>query len=458
MELTSLRAISPVDGRYAEKTNPLRDVASEYALIRFRVLVEVRWLQFLADEPAIGDIEPLPPVLKDLTNAIVDRFDGEAASRIKAIERKTNHDVKACEYYLKERLGDAAGTRAYREFIHFGCTSEDINNLAYGLMLRHARDDVLLPVMTRIEATLKAVARRHAATPMLSRTHGQAASPTTIGKEFANVAARLARQSGALRNLAILGKFNGAVGTYGAHSAAYPDVDWPELSRRFVHSLGLEHNPLTTQIEPHDWIAEYCHTLSRYNVVVTDFCRDMWGYISLGYFRQRSVEGEVGSSTMPHKVNPIDFENAEGNAGTANALLGFFADKLPVSRWQRDLTDSTVLRNVGVGLAHTLIGLTSLERGLARVDIDEARLAADLDESWEVLTEAIQTVMRRHGLKNPYEQLKSLSRGQALSAEQVRAFITALDLPDADKQRLLALTPAGYTGLAEALTRAFVEA
>ncbi len=453
MDTFTLRAISPVDGRYAAKGSSLREHNSEFALIRYRILVEIRWLQFMADEPQMPEVGPLPRGVKDLLNDIADNFDSEAAARVKAIEATTNHDVKACEYYLKERLEQVADVGSIPRFLHFACTSEDINNLAYALMLRHSRDDVLLPAMLNLQTQLGHLANRHAETPMLSRTHGQTASPATLGKEFRNVFARLQRQRSQLKQQPILGKFNGAVGNYAAHAIAYPDIDWPSLGAKFVESLGLVNNPHTTQIEPHDWIAEYCHTLSRYNTILVDFCRDMWSYISLGYFTQRLVEGEVGSSTMPHKVNPIDFENAEGNLGLANCMLEFFAGKLPISRWQRDLTDSTVLRNVGVALAHSLIAYQSLDKGLGKVAVNEPRLAADLDASWEVLGEAIQTVMRRHGLPNPYEQLKALTRGQAINQESLASFINQLDLPDDEKARLLALSPQSYVGFSGPLAR-----
>ena len=453
MELTTLRAISPVDGRYASKAAPLRDIFSEFGLIRFRVLVEVRWLQFLADEPAIAELPPLPGHLKDMLNRVVDRFAGEDAARVKAIEATTNHDVKAVEYFLGERLGEGADASRVRGFIHFGCTSEDVNNLAYALMLRHGRDDVLLPAMRELGASLDAMARQHAGLAMLSRTHGQTASPTTLGKEIANVAERLRLQRRGLQQVAVRGKFNGAVGNFNAHAAAYPDVDWPALSARFMESLGLAPNAFTTQIEPHDWIAELFDATTRFNTVLTDLCRDIWGYISWGYFRQRTVAGEVGSSTMPHKVNPIDFENAEGNLGIANALLEHFAAKLPISRWQRDLTDSTVLRNLGVALAHSLIAYSSVMKGLSRIQPDPARIAQDLEPNWEVLGEAIQTAMRRHGLQNPYEQLKALTRGRRVTPDEMRAFIAGLGLPDEAEHHLLALTPATYTGLAAELAR-----
>lgn len=453
MTLNSITALSPVDGRYANSVNNLRPYLSEFALIRYRVLIEVRWLQWLADEPSLTEIGPLPSLVKDLLNQICDDFDVEAAERIKSIEKTTNHDVKACEYYLKEKLKDISEVSNIYEFFHFACTSEDINNLAYAMMLRNARDTVLNNSMRSLENELGSLASRYAETPMLARTHGQSASPTTVGKEFRNVTARLKRQRQAFRDVEVLGKFNGAVGSFAAHHVAYPDTDWPSVAQAFVESLGLNYNPLTTQIEPHDWIAEYCHSLSRFNVVLIDLSRDIWGYISLGYFRQRPVEGEVGSSTMPHKVNPIDFENAEGNLGVANALLGFFAGKLPISRWQRDLTDSTVLRNLGVALAHSQIALSALQRGLGKLDIDENRLAADLDQNWEVLAEAIQTVMRRYGLPEPYEQLKQLTRGQRITPDTLQSFVNQLDLPPNVKAELAQLTPAGYIGLAAKLAR-----
>ncbi len=453
MELTTLRALSPVDGRYASKAAPLRDIFSEYGLIRFRVLVEIRWLQFLADEPAVAEFGPLAADLAATLDRIVEDFGDQDALRVKAIEATTNHDVKAVEYFIGEQLGNGPGAAAVRGFIHFGCTSEDINNLAYALMLRDGRDAVLLPAMAGLTAALDAMAEQHAALPMLSRTHGQTASPTTLGKELANFVERLREQSTALGRVPIRGKFNGAVGNFNAHAAAYPSVDWPSLSARFVESLGLEANRMTTQIEPHDWIAAYCDALARYDTVLLDFCRDVWGYISLGYFRQRKVEGEVGSSTMPHKINPIDFENAEGNLGVANALLRHFAEKLPVSRWQRDLTDSTVLRNLGTAHAHALIAIDSCRKGLGKLQPDPARIDADLAEAWEVLGEAVQTVMRRYGIEEPYEKLKALTRGQRIDRESLAAFIRSLDIPEPERQRLLALTPSRYTGLAEALTR-----
>ena len=453
MDTTPLTAVSPVDGRYAGRAARLRPVFSEYGLIRYRVAVEARWLLALAAEPGIVELEPVEGEPLALLQALASGLALAQAERVKAIESETNHDVKAVEYFLKEQLAPADPGGRLREFFHFACTSEDINNLAYALMLRDARDSILGPEQKAMVARLVSLAEDHAALPMLSRTHGQAASPTTLGKEFANFAWRLGHLEQGFARVEILGKLNGAVGNYNAHLAAYPDVDWPHVSRRFVESLGLAWNPYTTQIEPHDWIAEYCHALERFNTALTDLCRDLWGYVSLGYFRQKLVAGEVGSSTMPHKVNPIDFENAEGNLGIANALLAHFAAKLPISRWQRDLTDSTVLRNIGVALAHSLIAYASVMKGLERVEPDAERLAQDLDQNWEVLGEAIQTAMRRHGLENPYEQLKALTRGRRVGATEIRAFIAGLGLPEEATRRLLELTPASYTGLAARLAR-----
>ena len=446
-----LLALSPLDGRYAAKVDALRPIFSEYGLVRARVRVEVEWLLALAAEPGIVELAPFPADAAARLRALADGFSADDAARVKAIERTTNHDVKAVEYFIKERLeGDAALAPAL-EFVHFACTSEDINNLAYGLMLAEARASVLLPALDGIVASLRALAHAQAAQPMLSRTHGQTASPTTLGKEMANVVARLERQRAQLAAVELTGKVNGAVGNYNAHVAAYPEVDWPVFARRFVEGLGLVFNPYTTQIEPHDCIAELGDAARRANTILVDLCRDTWGYISLGYFRQKLKEGEVGSSTMPHKVNPIDFENAEGNFGIANALFGHFSGKLPISRWQRDLTDSTVLRALGTAFGHTLVALDSLAKGLGKLTVAPDRLGADLDAAWEVLAEAVQTVMRRHGLPNPYEQLKALTRGQGITADSMRAFIDGLDLPAAERDRLLALTPAGYTGLAARL-------
>lgn len=454
MELSALTAVSPVDGRYGSKTADLRAVFSEFGLIRFRVQVEIRWLQQLAAHPQIVEVPALSEAANAQLNRIVDEFGIEHAERIKEIERTTNHDVKAVEYFIKEQIADNAELAAISEFVHFACTSEDINNTAYALMLRHGRDEVLLPQLRRVLNRLDTMARELAEAPMLSRTHGQPASPTTLGKEMANIAARLARQAEQLRQVPVLAKLNGAVGNFNAHRAAYPEVDWPALSRDFIESLGLAWNPLTTQIEPHDWIAEYCDALARANTVLIDASRDFWGYISLGHFRQRKVAGEVGSSTMPHKVNPIDFENAEGNLGLANAVLRHLAEKLPVSRWQRDLTDSTVLRNLGVATGHSLLAWTSLLQGLEKLDADPQRLADELDDNWEVLGEAVQTVMRRHGHADAYEQLKELTRGRRLGSSELREFIQGLDLPADARDRLLALTPARYTGFAAELARA----
>ena len=453
MKVSSLRALSPADGRYADKVNSLRDIFSEYGLIRFRVLVEIRWLQYLADEPDIGELGPPSSVMKDVLNNIVDDFSLDDAEHVKKIEATTNHDVKAVEYFIREKLGDGPETQSLKDFLHFSCTSEDINNLSYALMLRSARSDVLRVQMRELRSKLKGLARDHADLPMLSRTHGQTASPTTLGKELANVVARLERIEKQFGNVAILGKFNGAVGNYNAHVIAYPDADWKAISHRFIESLGLTPNPYTTQIEPHDWTAEYCHALVRYNTVLIDFSRDIWGYISLGYFKQRVAKDEVGSSTMPHKVNPIDFENAEGNLGMANALLSHFAEKLPISRWQRDLTDSTVQRNLGVAVAYLIIALQSLLKGVGKLQVNDAAIRADVSQAWEVLAEAVQTVMRRYGIPNPYEKLKALTRGQAVTKEILLEFIQTLEIPDTEKDRLLKLTPEAYIGLADEQAR-----
>jgi len=453
-ENARLTALSPLDGRYAAKVDALRDAFSEHALIRQRVRVEIAWLRALAAEAAIVEVPSFSREAQATLDAIGTSFSVADAARVKAIERTTNHDVKAVEYWLKERVASFPEIARVAEFIHFACTSEDINNLAYGIALDEARRVTLLPLLEAVAADLRALAHAHAETPMLSRTHGQPATPTTLGKEFANVYARLERQIASFARMPIKGKMNGAVGNYNAHAIAYPDVDWEKIAARAVTSLGLEFNPYTTQIEPHDGIAEYCDALARANTILIDLDRDVWGYVSLGYFRQRMREGEVGSSTMPHKVNPIDFENSEGNLGLANALLRYLAEKLPVSRWQRDLTDSTVLRNLGVAIGHTTLGLMALRQGLAKLDVDTKRIAADLDANWEVLAEAIQTVMRRHGLPEPYEQLKALTRGRTgMTRESLRAFIETLELPADAKARLLALTPASYVGLAAPLAR-----
>ena len=451
MKVSPLRALSPADGRYAAKADSLRDILSEYGLIRYRVLVEVRWLQCLADEPAIAELEPLSSVMKDVLNDLVDNFSLDDAERVKAIEARTNHDVKAVEYFIRERLGEGPETDRLKDFLHFACTSEDINNLSYALMLRTAFSAALRPQMQALRRMIANLAREYADVPMLSRTHGQTASPTTVGKEFMNVAHRLKRAELGLGKVEILGKFNGAVGNYNAHHVAYPDADWRAISQRFIESLGLVQNTHTTQIEPHDWTAEYAHAVVRYNTILIDFCRDVWGYISLGYFKQKLKKDEVGSSTMPHKVNPIDFENAEGNLGMSTALLSHFAEKLPVSRWQRDLTDSTVQRNFGVALAYTIIAMQSASKGVSKLELNRAAIDADVDQAWEVLGEAVQTVMRRYGIPEPYEKLKELTRGQDVTRESLATFIATLELPAAEKERLLALTPSTYTGLAAQL-------
>jgi adenylosuccinate lyase len=453
MSDAQLLALSPLDGRYAGKVDVLRPIFSEYGLIRARVKVEVEWLLALAAEPAIVELPAFSASAAGRLRALADDLSVADAARVKEIERTTNHDVKAVEYLIKERLRDDAELAPALEFVHFACTSEDINNLSYALMLSEARQTVLLPRLDALIQTLRMMARDHAALPMLARTHGQTASPTTIGKELANVVARLQRQGELLAAAQMPGKINGAVGNYNAHVAAYPEVDWTAFSKRFVESLGLDWQAYTTQIEPHDGIAEVCDAQKRIDTICVDLCRDIWGYISLGYFKQAVKAGEVGSSTMPHKVNPIDFENAEGNFGIANALFEHFAAKLPISRWQRDLTDSTVLRALGTAFGHALIGYDALMRGLGKLSANPERLAADLDAAWEVLAEAVQTVMRRHGLPNPYEQLKALTRGHGIDATAMRGFIAGLDLPADAKQRLLDMTPGSYTGLAERLAR-----
>jgi adenylosuccinate lyase len=453
MKVSTLKALSPADGRYADKVNGLRDIFSEYGLIRFRVLVEVRWLQTLADEREIPEIEPLSAVLKDLLNGIVDDFSLDDAERVKKIEATTNHDVKAVEYFIREKIGGGPDTGPLKDFLHFGCTSEDINNLAYALMLRSARSEVLIPLMRELKAKLQSMARQNADVAMLSRTHGQPASPTTLGKETANFVKRLEAAQRQLGGIAIRGKFNGAVGNYNAHVVAYPDADWRGISERFIGALGLEPNSHTTQIEPHDWTAEYAHALVRYNTILIDLCRDVWSYISLGYFKQKVARDEVGSSTMPHKVNPIDFENAEGNLGMATALLGHFAEKLPISRWQRDLTDSTVQRNFGVALGYIVIAIRSAIKGIDKLRVNNDAIRADIDAAWELLAEPVQTVMRRYGIPEPYEKLKALTRGQAVTRELIHGFIETLEIPASEKSRLLALTPATYLGLAAELAR-----
>lgn len=449
MKLSSLSALSPIDGRYADKTWDLREVFSEYGLMRYRVIVEVRWLQALAADEGIPEVPNLSYESTQALNRIIEDFDETEAQRVKAIEDTTNHDVKAIEYYLKEKIESNEELLKISEFFHFACTSEDINNLSHALMLRDARSRFVLPMMDSVIGSIQALAQRYADLPMLSRTHGQPASPTTLGKEMAVFVYRLQRQRQQLLNVQILGKMNGAVGNFNAHMAAYPEVDWRTLSNNFIIKLKLEPNPFTTQIESHDYIAEYFNVLGRFNTILTDFCRDVWAYISVGYFRQKTVEGEVGSSTMPHKVNPIDFENAEGNLGLANAIMQHLAEKLPVSRWQRDLTDSTVLRNLGVGIAHGVIAYQSILKGISKLEADETRLASDLDNNWEVLGEAIQTIMRRHGIEQPYEKLKELTRGRKVDAAILAEFVKGLDLPAAEKKRILEMSPGSYTGNAE---------
>lgn len=453
MSVTSITAISPVDGRYAQKTEPLRLLMSEYGLIKARFAVEVRWLQALANHPGIPEV----PTFSALANAYLDNqikiFDEQTANKVKSIEATTNHDVKAVEYYLKNKLSEVEELDAIKEFAHFACTSEDINNISYALIIRDATKYNLSPEIKLIADKLKAFSTEYAQLPMMARTHGQPASPTTLGKEFANVVARLNRQSQQLDAIDICAKMNGATGNFNAHMSAYPEVDWQQLSQEFIENLGLSWNQHTTQIEPHDWIAELCHVLCRINTILIDLSRDIWGYIAIGYFKQKTMAGEVGSSTMPHKVNPIDFENAEGNLGIANALLTHFANKLPISRWQRDLTDSTVLRNIGVAFAHSLIAYSSLLKGLNKLQVNQDVIEKDLAKNVDVLSEAVQTVMRRYGLPEPYEQLKAFTRGKQIDHEALRNFIEALDLPRDVKEKLQALTPAQYIGLAAQLAQ-----
>ncbi|ADP97852.1 adenylosuccinate lyase [Marinobacter adhaerens] len=446
MELTALTAISPVDGRYGNKVSVFREIFSEYGLIRNRVTVEIRWLQKLAAHPGVAEVPAFSADANGFLDRLVSEFSLEDAERIKDIERTTNHDVKAVEYFIKEKIASVPELHAVTEFVHFACTSEDINNLSHALMLREGLDHGLLPAMDRVVDKLAQLSHDHAEQPMLSRTHGQTASPTTVGKELANVVHRLRRQVKQIRETELLGKINGAVGNYNAHLSAYPEIDWAQNAREFIESLGLDWNPYTTQIEPHDYIAELYDSVARFNTILIDLDRDVWGYISLGYFKQKTVEGEVGSSTMPHKVNPIDFENSEGNLGIANALFSHLSAKLPISRWQRDLTDSTVLRNLGVGFAHSLIAYEATLKGLGKLEINPARLDEDLDHAWEVLAEPIQTVMRRYNIEKPYEKLKALTRGKAMTPEVIKNFVESLDIPDQAKAELMALTPGRYIG------------
>ncbi|WP_304169392.1 adenylosuccinate lyase [Lonsdalea britannica] len=448
MELTSLTAVSPIDGRYGDKVSALRTIFSEYGLLKFRVQVEVRWLQKLASCAAIKEVPSFDADANAYLDKIVAEFSVEDAARIKTIERTTNHDVKAVEYFLKEKVAAVPALQAVNEFIHFACTSEDINNLSHALMLETARRDVVLPFWRKTIDAIAALAQEYRDIPLLSRTHGQPATPSTIGKEFANVAYRMERQFRQLSQVEVMGKINGAVGNYNAHMVAYPDVDWHTFSEEFVTSLGITWNPYTTQIEPHDYIAELFDCVSRFNTILIDFDRDVWGYVALNHFKQKTIAGEIGSSTMPHKVNPIDFENSEGNLGLANAVLGHLSTKLPVSRWQRDLTDSTVLRNLGVGLGYALIAYQSTLKGISKLEVNRDRLLDELDHSWEVLAEPIQTVMRRYGIEKPYEKLKELTRGKRVDAEGMKTFIDSLELPEEEKVRLKELTPANYIGRA----------
>ncbi|NQY49772.1 MAG: adenylosuccinate lyase [Colwellia sp.] len=448
MELSALSAISPVDGRYGSKVKSLRPIFSEFGLIKYRVTVEVRWLQKLAETSAIAEVPAFSAQANAALDAIVTDFSEADALSIKKIEATTNHDVKAVEYFLKDKIADNAELHAVTEFIHFACTSEDINNLSHGLMLNDCREQVLLPEMDKILAAIKALAIEYKTIPMMCRTHGQPASPSTLGKEMANVYVRLQRQREQIAKVELLGKINGAVGNYNAHLSAYPEVDWHEYANEFVTSLGLSFNPFTTQIEPHDYIAELFDAIARFNTILIDFDRDIWGYIAMGHFKQKTIAGEIGSSTMPHKVNPIDFENSEGNLGIANALFSHLAQKLPISRWQRDLTDSTVLRNLGVGFAHAIIAYGATLKGISKLQVNEANLAAELDSNWEVLAEPVQTVMRRYGIEKPYEKLKELTRGKRVNGDSMRAFIMTLELPDHAKAQLCEMTPASYIGRA----------
>ena len=456
MTYETATALSPLDGRYANKLDPLRSIFSEYGLIARRLEVEVKWLQTLSSLPEITEVPQFSAESESKLSAVLTGFDLDGAAQVKDIEKTTNHDVKAIEYYLKDAIASDPGLAAASEFVHFACTSEDINNLSHALMLRDGVP-VIAREMRAIIGGIEAIAREHATLPMLSRTHGQTASPTTLGKEMANVAVRLKRQLDAVESIEPLGKFNGAVGNFNAHMSAYPSLDWDRISRDFVESLNLTWNPMTTQIEPHDYMAEMFQAIMRFNTVVIDFDRDIWSYISLGYFKQKTIAGEIGSSTMPHKVNPIDFENSEGNLGLANAILAHLAEKLPVSRWQRDLTDSTVLRNMGVGFGYSLLAYASTLKGISKLEVNAAKLAADLDNSWEVLAEPIQTVMLRYGIPEPYEKLKALTRGQAITKELLQAFIDTLELPAPVIEELRALTPATYIGMADTLTQKWLD-
>ncbi|SMN13572.1 Adenylosuccinate lyase [Bathymodiolus heckerae thiotrophic gill symbiont] len=453
MQLNQLTAISPIDGRYFDKTNTLSEIFSEFGLIKYRVLIEVKWLQAMADNDSISEVPAFSQLASQFLTAIATNFSLADAQAVKDIEKTTNHDVKAVEYFLKDKIKDNAELNAVSEFFHFACTSEDINNLSHALMLVDGRD-VLITQMQNILSLMTSLAQDNAAIPMLSRTHGQTASPTTVGKEMANFAYRLKRQIKHLEKVQVMGKFNGAVGNFNAHICAYPDLDWQRISQAFIKDLGVNYATYTTQIEAHDYMAEYFHSINRFNTILIDFCRDIWGYISLGYFKQKTIAGEVGSSTMPHKVNPIDFENGEGNLGIANALNTHLADKLAISRWQRDLSDSTVLRNLGVSCAHCLVAYASIAKGIGKLEINETKLLADLDSSWEVLAEPIQTIMRRYGIENPYEKLKALTRGNTIDAQVLADFVKDLDVPEEAKQALAELTPMTYIGDAQKLASA----
>ncbi|MFC0179841.1 adenylosuccinate lyase [Thorsellia kenyensis] len=446
MELTELNAISPIDGRYGDKTTILKSIFSEYGLLKYRVIVEVKWLKMLSLHPDIKEVPKFSSSSYDFLDAIVEKFDLAEAQKIKLIEKTTNHDVKAVEYYLKEKIADISELNAISEFIHFACTSEDINNLSHGLMLKEAKESVLVPYWTEIINKMKSLASQYATIPLLSRTHGQPATPSTLGKEFANVAYRFQRQLFQLNQIEFLGKINGAVGNFNAHLSAYPEIDWRATSEKFIEDLGLTYNPFTTQIEPHDYIAELFDCIARFNTILIDLDRDIWGYIALNHFKQKTVAGEIGSSTMPHKVNPIDFENSEGNLGLANAIMNHLSAKLPISRWQRDLTDSTVLRNLGVGLGYALIAYQATLKGLNKLEVNEAGLLEELDKNWEVLAEPIQTVMRRYNIEKPYEKLKELTRGKRVDKESMQKFIESLDIPSEEKTRLKSLTPSNYLG------------
>ena len=446
MELSPLTAISPIDGRYSDKTQSLRPFFSEYGLLRARVEVELRWIHILADNAEITEVPKLSSAAEDFINHLITSFSVEDAAEIKAIELETNHDVKAVEYFIKRKFKANSELHKVNEFVHFACTSEDINNTSYGIMLKNARKEIILPEMGTIISTLRKLAHEHADIPMLSRTHGQPASPTTLGKEIANVVKRLELQHTHVSSVLLCGKMNGAVGNYNAHLSAYPEVDWPVMAQNFVTALGLHWNEYTTQIEPHDYMAELFQAMIRFNTILLDFCRDIWSYISIGYFKQKTIKGEIGSSTMPHKVNPIDFENSEGNLGLANAIFDHLALKLPISRWQRDLTDSTVLRNLGVGFSHSILAYNSALKGISKLEANPAAMATDLDNNWEVLAEPIQTVMRRYGIENPYEKLKDLTRGQRVNKAVILSFINDLEIPEQAKIQLRLLTPANYIG------------